>query len=178
MEATAFRTPLSGISLNKEAESYLKEIIQNLPQDLSPDRPGYYSHETKDLLLKDASERLALYLRGCPEPINFEDLRSGWNAVIVDYHRQNNWNYPTQPQKPEKKITQDQKIFKELFSYVWMMMRSLILLKTVVYYYGMHTATDPGTYHTVMLYGALLLLLANMVHFIWKKSRNSSADKN
>lgn len=171
MEPTAFRTTLANISFDPEADSFLQEIIQNIPQDLSPDSPGYFSHETQELLLQDAGQRLAKLLSAAPQPVTFHDLRAGWDTVLVDYHRNNNWNYPTQSQKPEKILTQDQKNSRELFSYVWMMLRSLILLKTVVYYYGMHTATEPSTYHSVLLYVSLLLLLANMVYFVWKKSR-------
>lgn len=171
METAAFRKLLSNIPLNQEAESYLKEIIQNLPQDLSPDRGGYYSVETEELLIRDAAERLAQYLKTCDTPVSFEDLRSGWNAILVDYHRQNNWNYPVQAQKPVKELTQDQKTARELWPYIWVMIQSMIILKTAVYYFGINASADPSASNTVMLIIAILTSFGTLGFFAWRKSR-------
>lgn len=171
METAVFRKQLSDIPLNQEAESYLKEIIQNLPQDLSPDRAGYYSLETEELLTKDAAERLAQHLKTCDKPVSFEDLRSGWNAILVDYHRHNNWNYPVQAQKPVKELTEDQKTARELWPYIWVMIQSMIILKTAVYYFGITGSADPSTSNTVMLVLAILTSFGTLGFFAWRKSR-------
>lgn len=168
---TAFRKPLENVPLSEDAQAYLREIIINLPQDLAPDRSGYYSLETSEKLAQQASEKLAATLSSRPQPISFEDLRSAWTDILIDYHRNANWNYPTESKKPEKALTEDQKIRRELWPYIWVLIQSTILLKTLVYYFGINASADPSPENTIMLVLALLTSLGTLVFFAWRKSR-------
>lgn len=171
MGAETFKKPLSHLQLNDEAQSYLKEIVQNLPQDLTPDRPGYYSHETTDKLYADAAERLSQQLAAVPGIIGFEELRTAWTGIVVDYHRNNNWKYPVTDKKPEKILTQEQKTFRELWPYILIMTLGLLVLKTSFFYFGMHSAATPSTTNTVMLAVTLVAFFGALGFFIWKKNK-------
>lgn len=171
MGEDTFKNTLSHLQLNEEARSYLKEIIQNLPQDLAPDRPGYYSHETIEKLYTDAGERLSRQLASASGIIGFEELRSAWTIVVVDYHRNNNWNYPVTDKKPEKILTQEQKTARELWPYILIMTLGLLVLKTSFFYFGMHSAAAPSTTNTVMLVVTLVAFFGALGFFIWKKNK-------
>lgn len=166
-----FKKILSPLQLNDEAQSYLKEIIQNLPQDLAPDRPGYYSHETNEKLYTEAAERLAQQLAAVSGTIGFAELRSVWTDIVVDYHRNNNWNYPVTDKKPEKILTQEQKTFREMWPYILIMTLGLLVLKTSFFYFGMHSAAAPSTTNTVMLVVTLVVFFGALGFFIWRKNK-------
>ncbi len=165
------RKPLSHLQLTQEARSFLGEMIRNLPQDFAPDRPGYYSHESRELLYAEAARRLAHRLSATSGSIDFAELRSAWTEVVVDYHRNNNWNYPVSEKKPEKILTQDQETARELWPYIWVLIQSGILLKTAVYYFGINSASEPSRVNTVMLVLALLISFGSLFFFAWRKSR-------
>lgn len=171
MEQHIFLKVLENFNFTKEAQSYLQEMVENLPQDLSPGRPGYYSFETLHSLHLTAAEKLAALLNAAPSPNSFEDLRKAWAEVVIDYHRNNNWNFPVEAKKPKAPLTLEQKSAREVGAYVWLMIQTAFLLKTAVYYFGMHSASEPSTTNTVMLIVALFTTVATMFYFAWRRSR-------
>lgn len=171
MNAEIFHQCLAQIPFDDEARSYLKEIIRNLPADLAPDGGGHYSKSTFHKLIKDAGDRLANLLSDCRTPVTYADLRDAWHVVMVDYHRQGNWGYPTQIEKPQKELTEDQKTARELWPYIWVLIQSSLLLKTVIMYFGIHASSEPTTQNTLFLAAALLTSAGTLIFFAWRKSR-------
>lgn len=171
MNSLAFLEIIKEVALDSEAQAYLKEITQNLPQDLSPDRTGYYTDETINQLFAEAARRLHEDLATKSQPVDFHTLRSSWASVLTDYHRNNNWNYPLVDRKPPRPLTEDQKNTREVAIYIWIAIQTVLVLKTAVFYFGMHSASQPSDTNSVMLVVTIVSLLATLVYFIWSRSK-------
>lgn len=172
MNSVTFVETIKDVPLDNEARAYLKEILQNLPQDLAPDRPGYYTDETLQSLSAEAARRLRQDLETQPHPVDFPTLRASWAGVLTDYHRNNNWNYPLIDKKPSRPLTAEQKSAREVAIYVWIAIQTVLVLKTAVFYFGMHSASQPSETNNVMLVVTIVSLLATLVYFIWSRSKN------
>lgn len=171
IEQNHFKQMLSGISLTPEATTYLEEIQHNLSQDFVPARGGYYSHEASRAIINLALEKLKLRLATKAQPIDFKVLREEWSAVLVEYHKENNWGFQAQTQKPKKELTEDQKVFRELLPYFGLIIITGFIVKTAFFYYGMHSASNPTSENKDLLIVMTLLLIASTLYFIFKKSK-------
>jgi hypothetical protein len=154
-----------------EAQAYLAEIGKNLKSDLQAPSSVYYSHETFDLLSKMALEKLHARLQVLSGPIDLSALRTAWQEVVTDYYRSDCWGFQPQTEKPPKILTEDDKVRKELWPYIWVVIQSMIILKTVVYYFGIKSSDDPSTTNKVLLGLALGTSAFTLIFFAWRKSR-------
>ena len=159
------------LNLTPEAQAYLGEIEKNLKSDLEAPSARYYSHETFDLLSQTAFEKLHAKLQALTGPIDLSALRQAWQEIVTDYYRSNNWGFQPQGEKPPKILTEDDKVRKELWPYIWVVIQSMIILKTVVYYFGIKSSDDPSTLNKVLLGLALGTSAFTLIFFAWRKSR-------
>jgi hypothetical protein len=159
------------LNLTPEAQFYLREIEKNLKSDLAAPSNLYYSHETFKVLSHTALEKLKLRLNQLPGPIELGTLREAWQQTVTDYYTANSWGFQPQTAKPPKILTEDDIVRKELWPYIWVVIQSMIILKTVVYYFGIQTSDDPSPLNKALLGLALGTSAFTLIFFAWRKSR-------
>lgn len=156
-----------------EAKAYLKEIDQNLKADFTPGSGLYYSHEDTEKLQNLAFEKLSQKLGDIHQsPIEFQKLRDAWSEVVTDYHRSQHWGFVGQTQKPPQVLTEQQQIRREMWPYIWVVIQSMIILKTIVYYFGIKSSDDPTIENKIYLGLALGTSAFTLIFFAWRKSRH------
>jgi hypothetical protein len=159
------------LNLTPEAQAYLREIEKNLKSDLAAPANLYYSHEVFEELSQTALKKLKTRLSQLSTPVDLEALRSAWRETVMDYYKSNNWGFQAQTIKPPRILTEDDKVRKELWPYIWVVIQSMIILKTVVYYFGIQASDDPSTLNKVLLCLALGTSAFTLIFFAWRKSR-------
>ena len=159
------------LNLTPEASVYLREIEKNLGSDLAAPSNLYYSHETFEQLSQTALEKLKQRLTLQNSPIELATLRQAWHETVTDYYHSNNWGFQPQTAKPPKILTEDDKVRKELWPYIWVVIQSMIILKTIVYYFGIKSSGDPTPLNKALLGLALGTSAFTLIFFAWRKSR-------
>ncbi|MBO9668034.1 MAG: hypothetical protein J7501_14625 [Bdellovibrio sp.] len=162
---------LRGLPFEPEAERYLDVIESHFDHDFSTSGRGFFSLEDQTAIAEKAYSMAKQRLQTSPQPVTGEELRKVWSEVVTDFHRQNFWGFPTQMQKPKKELTEEQRTTRELWPYIWVMIQSGIILKTVVYYFGIQTSNDPTPEHIFYLVLALGTSAGTLIFFAWRKSR-------
>lgn len=162
---------LEDFQFTAEAQAYLKEMEKNLKVDFTPPAGRFYSYEDFEKLTQMAYEKLAEKLQQTPPPIEFSVLRDAWAAIVTDYHRSGHWGYGGQTEKPPVVLTEQQQIRREMWPYIWVVIQSMIILKTIVYYFGIKSSDDPTTENKIYLALALGTSAFTLIFFAWRKSR-------
>ncbi|MFS4457972.1 hypothetical protein [Bdellovibrio sp. HCB2-146] len=162
---------LEDFQFTKEAQSYLKEIEKNLKIDFTPPSGLYYSFEDFEKITNMAYEKLATKLAASSGPIEFSVVRDAWTEILTDYHRSGHWGFKGQNQKPPAVLTEQQQIRREMWPYIWVVIQSMIILKTIVYYFGIKSSDDPSLENKIYLGLALGTSAFTLIFFAWRKSR-------
>jgi hypothetical protein len=162
---------LRGLPFEPEAERYLDVIEANFADDFSTSGRGFFSLEDQAAIADKAYSMAKLRLQEVQPPISGDVLRQYWNEMVTDFHRQNFWGFSTQGQPPKKELTEEQRTTRELWPYIWVMIQSGIILKTVVYYFGIKSSNDPSPENVFFLTLALVTSAGTLIFFAWRKSR-------
>lgn len=163
----------SHLTLSHLQEQALEEVSRNLELDLFSNLRAHFSYEEKLQILKIAAEKFTKEL-----PQQSPDLRASWSALVVDFHRNSYWGFlPTLNRAEPPPLTENQKVTKELFPFVWVLVQSVVIMKAAVYYFGMQSSNEPSDKHTYLFIAVLLVAFGSPFLFAWRKFR-ISADKN
>lgn len=159
--------------LDSEAEKALTEAQTNFKYDFQTSR-GFFTEEDEKTLREMALQKLDEELvKLGPKHVTAAELRQSWNSVVSDFHRNRYWNFhPTFEKRPQV-MTEEKRIFWEMFPYVWAVIQSAIVLKTAVYYFGIRSSNDPTAENHLGLYLALATSAGTLIYFAWSKSRKS-----
>jgi len=150
---------------SKQIKIEISEIDAKSTSDLKPSQ-GYFSTEDENKIQEMAAQRtLEEYQKSS------RSLLKIWNEQIVHFHQNRYWGYSTQSQKPKKELTQEQKINREVFSYIWAFIQSMIILKFAVYYFGLEFAERHDPVNLFFLILAILSSFASLAFFAYRKSR-------
>lgn len=103
------------------------------------------------------------------------ELLKFWNQAVVDFHRTQYWGFTPKFTKPRRPLTEDQKIRKELFSYIWVFFQSMIVLKTAVYFFGLEYADKREPINLFLLLAAIGTSFSSLIFFAYRKSRKQKA---
>ncbi|WP_413561036.1 hypothetical protein [Bdellovibrio sp. HCB209] len=157
--------------LDSEAQKALTETQKNFKHDFQTSR-GFFTEADEMSLREIAFKKLDDELTKLGnKTITAPELRQSWNSVVADFHRNSYWNFQPTTAKRPKVITEEKKIFWEMFPYVWAVIQSGIVLKTAVYYFGIRSSSDPSTENHIGLYVALATSAGTLIYFAWSKSR-------
>ncbi len=145
-----------------EAKNELAEISKNYWSDLTSHLSQYFSHEDREKITVQAAQLLQAKLQSS------EPLSTAWNNVVRDFLSNQQWGYKTSREKPVKKLTEDQKISKKLFKYVWAFFQSMIILKIAVYYFGLESADNPQDVSVVWVWFFFALSAGSLAFFAYR----------
>jgi hypothetical protein len=152
-----------------EALEVLKRIERNLKKDLQAPVGKFFSETIQQELFRKAAGDLANLLT---RDISASDLQSAWQQVATDFHRSQSWGFQSTRVAPEPKLSEQQKIKKELTSYIVFLVVVLFLVKSAFYIFGMLGANYQD--EPIFTYGfwiSLVILALFTGYFVWKKLR-------
>lgn len=165
--------PLLSESQELEAEPILKEIAQKAEADFKPfDR--FFQDEQLTTIVQQASEKTFAHI----EKIDANEIRQKWSLVVVDFHRNQYWGHQPTSLKPKRPHSSEQKIRRELFSYIWVFFQSMIVLKTAVYFFGLEYADKREPINLFFLLAAITTSFSSLIFFAYRKSRKQESAEN
>ncbi|WP_413578286.1 hypothetical protein ACLVWU_07065 [Bdellovibrio sp. HCB290] len=157
--------------LSTESQQALIEAQKNFRDDFVTSR-GFFTEQDEKALRTMAFEKLdQVLLKSGSTSVTAQQLRETWNSVVADFHRNNYWGFKPTFEKRPKVQTEEKRIFKEMFPYIWVIIQSSIILKTAVYYFGIRSSNEPTTENRIYLILALATSAGTLIFFAWRKSR-------
>lgn len=165
---------LADVSLTQEAQHYLKVIDQNFDGDFSTQGRGFFTAEDRELIQQQACAKAKELFAKATAPIDGAKLRQVWAEIVTDFHRNNFWGFQPQKYKPVKPLTEEQKIFRELRSYIAALILGLLFLKTTFFYYGMRFSNNPSDENKTYFVVTMALWLLSLLLFAWFKYRHKN----
>jgi hypothetical protein len=153
---------------SESGAEFLRDLEKSIAQDLWQSAGGTWSGASEDIFRKLAMEKLAKSIHG----ENREDYKKAWNEVVREFH-QNYWGEKRLLKKEKKAKTQEQKIFWELFSYIWMLLQAALVTKTVVFYLGIKSAQEDSSEGKVYVVLAILFSFTSLIFFAYRKSKKN-----
>lgn len=164
--ADRLKETLEVSGLSPELQKFLQELSRQHKSDLTPTE-GFFSNENKEAMARKAAEQLAVALHSYGPGLLVHEAQAEWKKLVVDFHRSDYWGYETQKQKPPKVLSEEQKRTRELFPYLWTAFQALILMKLVIFYFGLESADSDET--PWFLYLALAFSFGSLAFFAWRK---------
>lgn len=151
-----------------EGVIFLRELESSASEDLWKSAGGHWSESSIEKIRLTAMKRLAEELLGD----SASDYQQSWALVVRDFHT-SFWDECRLQKKEKKKQTEEQKIFWELFSYIWMLLQAALVTKTAVFYFGIKSTEDRGTEGKVYVVLAILFSFASLMFFAYRKSKKN-----
>ncbi|MGE0632530.1 MAG: hypothetical protein AB7O96_08990 [Pseudobdellovibrionaceae bacterium] len=143
----------------------LREISCGLSSDFSSFGHGYLTDANRILVYDKASLMFAHKMDH--GNLTAELTRKYWQEVVQDFYANDHWGLILTHQKPKK----ENKMFEEGWPYVWGFFQTAILMKVVVYYFGLDVAKEPTLENKLTLIGLLSFSACSMAFTAWKISR-------
>lgn len=162
----------SHLSPSAAGAEFLNELERNISQDLWKSAGGTWSESSENIFRHMAMEKLAKSVHGTSR----EDYQKAWNETVRDFH-QNYWGEKRLLKKEKKPKTEEQKIFWELFSYIWMMLQATLVVKTAVFYFGIKSANEDSSEGKIYVTLAILFSFVSLFFFAYRKSKNDKDPK-
>lgn len=153
-------------TLNPEVQKYFQELSRQQKSDFTPTE-GFFSNESKELIARQAAGRLAQVVASYGSAVAASEVQAEWQKIVVDFHQTQYWGQPTQRERPPKVLTEEQKRTREIFPYIWIAFQALILMKTVIGYFGWESAENDET--SWGLYAACAFSVLSLVGFAWRR---------
>ncbi len=142
--------------------------MKSLKDDLFGGLTVYFSEETETAIVEEAQKRLLA--------IDPND-NLAYQKMILSFHQQSYWGFPFLTQRPKKSLTQEQKSSKEAFSYLWTAVQATLILKVVIYFFGLRLAQDNTLENWAYFLGFLTFSWGNLFFFAWRKHRRKDWEK-
>ncbi len=157
-------------------QKQIQEIAQNHLLDLTSISRGYFSFETQFKITESAAMRLKDNLAAESSELDASKLQSLWVAIVRDFHSQNYWGLETVREKPKKEKAVDP-VHRELFPYIWAFVQSAIIMKVVVYFFGIRYTRDQSNENWWYITLALLTAGGSLVWFAFRHHRKMKKEE-
>lgn len=154
-------------SLSSEGNLFLEDLEKTIADDLWKSAGGNWSGASVESFRYLAMEKLAAQLQG-------DDLaafQKAWLEVVRDFHR-NNWGEQRLVKSEKKPKTEEDRIFWELFFYIWVLLQTTFITKTVIFYFGITSAQEDSSEGKIYVVLAILFTFLSLTSFAFRKSRN------
>ncbi|MNK12116.1 hypothetical protein D3C87_301730 [compost metagenome] len=100
--------------------------------------------------------------------ISSQQADLAWNDVVQDFKNNKYWGFTVhQEEQSEKRVN----VTRELFAYIWTMVQALIIMKVVIFYFGLKSASEAEPMDMVWLVLAIAFSFSSLFFFAWRKSR-------
>ncbi|WP_413287740.1 hypothetical protein [Bdellovibrio sp. HCB337] len=163
----AYKEGSSFDGLNSETKTTVQELSKQINSDFASPNGDYYSLETQENIAREAAHRLSKVLSSKAEASRAE-IQKEWGDIVGDFYRTQGWGHPTQKTKPKKVLSQDQKIVRELAPYIWVAFQAWVIMKLIIYYFGIEAADNPDE-TPVFLYLGIAFSFFSLFFFAWRK---------
>ncbi|HEY8272707.1 MAG TPA: hypothetical protein VIG33_17565 [Pseudobdellovibrionaceae bacterium] len=156
-------------SMTAEAQDLVKTMSKQQNADFASSSGGHFSAESREFIAKESAFRLvkALSSKNATE-VDRDLLQQEWNKIVRDFYQLNFWGQVPQKSKPAKVKTEEQKRMRELAAYIWVAFQAWIVMKLIIFYFGIEAADNPQESHW-LLYAAILFSFGSLVLFAWRK---------
>lgn len=155
-----FRTPSL---LEKD---FLINLETQIAQDLWQSAGGHWSQESIDIFRIKALRKLAEKVDSAGD----SEVSALWVEVVRDFH-QTFWGEKRLEKKEKKEKTEEQRIFWELFSYIWVLLQAVFITKTAVFYFGIKSAQEDSSEGKIYVLLAILFSFISLAWFAYRKSK-------
>lgn len=169
-------------SLSPTGIDFLQSLESSIAQDLWQSCGGHWSRESVERFRSLAMQKFAATLASRPSetaetpetPEKPETERklllSAWVEVVRDFH-QDQWQERPLAKKEKKILTEQDRIFKELFAYIWVLLQTLFVTKTAVFYFGLKSAQEDSSEGKIYVFLAILFSFGSLFWFAYRKSK-------
>ncbi|MBC7421397.1 MAG: hypothetical protein H7328_11775 [Bdellovibrio sp.] len=151
----------SHCSHNAADEDYVVQISKTYWSDLTTHLQGYFEYDRRLAITQKAAHLLGQSLAIHPR-------QTVWANVIRDFVENNSWGHPMVMKKPKAKRTEEQKIFWQLFKYIWAFFQSMIIIKTAVYFFGLESTQHPDRVSGVWVWFFFSLSTTSLLFFAFR----------
>ncbi|KYG62007.1 hypothetical protein [Bdellovibrio bacteriovorus] len=152
--------------LSVEGADFLADLEKSIAQDLWQSAGGHWSRDSIQKFREIAMQKLASEVHGPSR----EEFQKAWISIIREFH-QNQWGEQRLLKKEKKIETKEDKIFWELFSYIWILLQATLVTKTAVFYFGIKSAEDDTAEGRIYLFLAIAFSVISLSVFAYRKSR-------
>lgn len=164
------------VRFEPSVQNQIQEIAQNHLLDLTSISRGYFSFDSQFKITEKAAIGLAERLAAEGSDLDTVRLQSLWVAIVRDFHSQGYWGIETVREKPKKEKVVDP-VHRELFPYIWAFVQSAIIMKVVVYFFGIRYTRDQSNENWWYITLALLTAGGSLVWFAFRHHRKMKKDE-
>ncbi|MFN8791957.1 MAG: hypothetical protein ACK5Y2_10935 [Bdellovibrionales bacterium] len=152
-----------GPTLDPTDRLELEQIAEGHLETLTAVRSGYFEPEDLPRLSTEAGRRLATQFL----LQNHRHLKTAWQSVAEDFHRNQYWGFKTQDSRPRGK----RKEKNEVASFLWTLFQAAVLMKFIILYFGINAAEQESEWHYTGLGLALFVSFSSLLYFAYRKSK-------
>lgn len=177
MEKSTFDTIVKSLRDHTPVEAQIAwdDIFRHRESDLSPQR-GYFVESEADMIFQRALEKLQSRLN---HPKTSAEIAQAWNEVCADFHGNQYWGFsPTRGAPPRKPLFKLTSVEKELLPYVWAFAQAAIVMKVVIYYFGIRASHDTTLSNNLFVGFAILFSFGSLFFFAWRHHKKQKNDQN
>lgn len=162
----------SEIINNPNIYIFFTQLSTNYWNDLTSHLPYFFSYEDRLAITLLASEKFINFIKSDlnkSDPFKIKiQLEDCWKQVLLDFNKNNYWNFQQIIKKAHVEKTEEQKIFWKLFKYAWAFIQSMIILKIAVYYFGLESADHPDQTSVAWVWIFFILSVSSLVFFAYR----------
>lgn len=142
----------------------LNEIAHHHLDDLTANIGGSFSHPTQEEITMMAASKLAHSLNE-----QTENIRKIWQQIAEDFHYHHFWGFTPEFLVTRKNIPPSP--VKEIIPYIIILFSTMLLIKTFILFFGLHSASHPSQKDTSYLLIAIIVLFLSLGSFAWYFSK-------
>ncbi|WP_374074807.1 hypothetical protein [Bdellovibrio bacteriovorus] len=150
-----------------DGEAFLNQLEKSMAQDLWQSAGGSWSQASIDQFRAIAARKLASTVTGD----STEAYQQAWVEVVRDFHL-SHWGEVRLLKKEKRPQTESQRIFWELFSYIWILVQAALVMKVVIFYFGIKSAREDTTEGKIYVLLAILFSFISLSWFAYRKSKS------
>lgn len=155
------------LEISDTSPQEIKNLSETYWSDLTSHLSFYFSNEDR-LLITEKSATLLAKNRSSHE------FSEAWKLVLLDFNKNNYWNFSPISKKPKVAQTEEQKIFWKLFKYAWAFFQAMVVLKIAVYYFGLESATHPDQVSSVWVWIFFSISVSSLVFFAYRNRHDKN----
>lgn len=156
--------------VSSEEGAFLESLEKGIGEDLWKSAGGHWSSASIEIFKKKSMELLNNEIES--KKISMPEA---WPLVVRDFH-QAHWGESRLSKKEVKPQTQEQKIFWELFAYIWALIQASLITKTAVFYFGINSAAQDSESGRIWVVVAIAYSFLSLMWFARRHSKKKSEE--